>query len=258
MLPALRQARIIELLRRDGAAGLKEMSAALGVSVSTLRRDVDMLFEAGHLERTRGGALLTGSLRAGPELGRAIASELESGAKAAIGREAAQLIRPGMTAIFDSGSTTASAARAARDSGTAFTAVTNDLAIAATLAEAPQIRLIVAGGELRPGSGTLMGADTLDLMRRLRADLAFVGAHAVSETEMSDTSVELAQLKRVILAAADRPVLLADSSKIFSRAFCSFGLLRQLDRLVTDDRLGLDQLAVLQHAIPQVDLAALP
>ncbi len=258
MLPALRQARIIELLRRDGAAGLTEMSRTLGVSVSTLRRDVDALCEQGHLERTRGGALLNNRLRAGAELRRDIASELEGEAKQAIGRLAAGLIRPGMTVIFDSGSTTAAAARAACDDGTGFTAVTNDIAIAALLAEAPQVRLLVSGGELRPGSRTLMGADALESMRRLRADLAFIGAHAVSESEMSDTSIELAQLKRTILGAADRPVLLADSSKIFSRTFCSIGPLRRLARLVTDDRLGPDRLAVLQQSVARVDLAALP
>ena len=115
MLPAIRRARIIELLRRDGAAELKEMSSALSVSVSTLRRDVDYLCEQGHVERTHGGALLTEGRRAGIELEREIASELESDAKRTIGARAAELIAGGQTVILDSGTTTASAARAARD-----------------------------------------------------------------------------------------------------------------------------------------------
>jgi DeoR family transcriptional regulator of aga operon len=58
MLPAMRRARIIELVRRDGMAALKDLSDALDVSVSTLRRDVEYLCDSGHLERTHGGAML--------------------------------------------------------------------------------------------------------------------------------------------------------------------------------------------------------
>ncbi len=255
MLPALRHARIIELLRRDQALSLRQMSDALGVSISTLRRDVDALCERGHLERTHGGAINPTSLRAGPELHHDIASGVEGPAKAAIGRRAAGLIRPGQTVILDSGSTTAAIARAARDAGTPFTAITNDLAIATLLSASPSIRLLVTGGEIRPGTSTLLGADALQYLQRLRADLAFIGAHAISSTEMSDTSPELAAVKKVILSAADVTVLVVDSSKVFSRAFCSFGGLRLIDRLVTDDRIDPDRLVALRHCVARVDLA---
>lgn len=241
MLPALRRARIIELLRRDGAAGLTEMSKALKVSVSTLRRDVDYLCDQGHIQRTHGGAVLNASMRAGIELEREIASELDSGAKAAIGQRAASLILPGQTVLIDSGTTTAAAARAARERGIPFTAMTNDVTIAAILSESPLVQVQVTGGTIRPGTGTLLGADALQSVGRLRADLAFIGAHALSETEMSDTSIELAELKRSFLAASDRPILLVDSSKVFTRAFCSFGRLDALHLLITDSRVQQDQ-----------------
>ncbi len=254
MLPTLRRARIVELLRRDGAAGLKDMSGSLGVSISTLRRDVDYLCALGHIERTHGGAVLAEARRAGVELTRDIATEVESAAKAAIGRAAAGLIRPGMTVILDSGTTTAAAARAARDRGIVFTAITNDIAIAALLAESPAITLHVTGGVLRAGTNTLLGGDALRAFARLRVDLAFVGSHAVSETEMSDTSIAVAEIKEAILSAADQPVLLADSSKMFSRSFCSFGRLSGLERLVTDTRLPDAKRAVLEQAGLRVEM----
>lgn len=253
MMPALRRARIIELLRRDGAAGLKEMSQAVGVSVSTLRRDVDYLCDQNHLERTHGGAVLTSRL-AGVELEREIASEVESGAKRVIGQRAAALIQPGQTVILDSGTSTAAAARMARERGVAFTAITNDFTIAAILSESPAINVLVTGGMVRAGTSTLLGADTLHYIGRLRADLAFVGTHALSEDEMSDSSIELAEVKRAIIAAADRPVLLADSSKIFSRAFCSFGRVSDMDHLITNSRLATERLAVLRKNGLRVDV----
>jgi len=256
MLPALRRARIIELLRQNGGMGLKDMSRALGASVSTLRRDVDYLCEQGHLERTHGGAVLKAGLRAGAELEREIASELDSGAKRAIGLCAAELIQPGQTVIIDSGTTTAAAARIARDRHVSFTAITNDLAIGAILASGPHIRVQVTGGTIRPGTSTLLGADALHSVSRLRADLAFVGAHALSEQELSDTSIELAELKRVIIAAADRPVLLADSSKMFSHAFCSFARVSDLDHLITDSRITPAQIEALTARGARVRVAA--
>ncbi|OYU19352.1 MAG: hypothetical protein CFE34_05750 [Rhodobacteraceae bacterium PARR1] len=254
MLPTLRRARIIELLRREGAAGLKDMSGSLGVSISTLRRDVDYLCALGHIERTHGGAVLIEARRAGVELTRDIATEVESAAKSAIGRAAADLIRPGMTVILDSGTTTAAAARAARDRGIVFTAITNDIAIAALLADSAIITLHVTGGMVRAGTSTLLGGDTLRAFARLRVDIAFVGSHAVSETGMSDTSVAVVEIKEAILSAADQPVLLADSSKMFSRSFCSFGDFSRLERLVTDTRLPDTKRAVLERAGLRVDM----
>lgn len=238
MLPAMRRARIIELLRRDGMASLKDMADALTVSLSTLRRDVDYLCESGHLERTHGGAMLNvnrqGSFEPAPE----IASELESAAKRAIGQRAAGMIKSGQTVIFDSGTTTAAAALCARDRGLAFTAFTNDLSIAALLSESPAIQVFVAGGHMRNGSTTLLGSGALQSILRLHADIAFIGTHALTSTDMSDTSIELAEIKRAILKAARRVVLLADSSKIFSRAFCNFGQVSEVSMLITDDRLS--------------------
>ncbi|MBS7699900.1 MULTISPECIES: DeoR/GlpR family DNA-binding transcription regulator [unclassified Chelatococcus] len=255
MLAPLRRARIIEFLRRDGAAGLKDMSVALGISMSTLRRDVDYLCEQGHLERTHGGAVLNAGGHAGVELERDIARALESDAKRAIGQRAAALIRPGQTVFIDSGTTTAAAAQAARERGIAFTAITNDLAIAMILSESSFIRVMVAGGTVRSGSSTLLGADTLQAISRLRTNLALIGTHALSEEEMSDSSVELAEVKRVIIAGTSEPVLLADSSKIFSRAFCGFGRLAAMSLLITDTRLSPDKRAILERGGLRIETA---
>ncbi|RVT84339.1 DeoR/GlpR transcriptional regulator [Rhodobacteraceae bacterium CCMM004] len=249
MLPPMRRARILELLRRDKVATLKDMSIALGVSMSTLRRDVDYLCESGHLERTHGGAMLNEEGRSAVELEPAIATELESDAKRAIGRRAAELIKPGQTVMFDSGSTTAAVARAARERGVPFTAVTNDLAIGGLLSATPTIRVLVVGGFVRTGTSTLLGPELMTAVARLRTDLVFIGTHALTADELSDTSVELADLKRAFLLAADRAVAVVDSSKVFSRAFCSFARTRDLERVITDARIAPGDLDALRARV---------
>ena len=248
MLPAMRRARVIEHLRKVGMASLKDMADVLQVSISTLRRDVDYLCESGHLERTHGGAVLKINRQRSFEPAPEIASELESVAKRSIGARAADMIRPGQTVIFDSGTTTAAVALHAREKGLSFTAFTNDLAIAALLSTSSVVKVYLAGGRVRTGSTTLLGSDALQSIMRLHADIAFIGTHALTATDLSDTSIELAEVKRAVLKAADSVILVADSSKIFSRAFCRFGSTSEISLLLTDDRLSPQSEADLKAA----------
>ncbi len=237
MLPAKRRALILETVRREAMVSLKDLADSLGMSLSTVRRDVDYLAQSGHLERTHGGAMLSPTSSPVFEPEPEIATAVEAAAKAAIGAHAAAMLHPGQCVIFDSGSTTAAAARAAVARNIPFTAFTNDLQIAALLAASTAVTVHVPGGRVRPGSATILGSAAVAAIGLLRADLAFVGAHAMTPEEVSDTSIELAEIKRAIIAAAGRPVLLVDSSKMFHRAFCGFGAPAQFHRVITDARI---------------------
>ncbi|MCJ8141151.1 DeoR/GlpR family DNA-binding transcription regulator [Falsirhodobacter halotolerans] len=257
MLPAQRRARIIEILRRDRIVALPDLAAQVGASLSTTRRDVEYLCLTGHLTRTHGGAMINSSGERARETEPAISSQIERGAKDRIGQHAAALIEPGQTVLFDSGSTTAACARAAMKRGVPFTATTNDLMIAATLAPATQIECHMPAGRVRHGSDTLIGAACLRDLGRLHADIAFLGAHAVAIDGLSDTSIELAEIKRGIVAAADTVILLVDSSKIFTRAFCRFAHVTEIDRIVTDDRISPQALGDLRATGVDVDIVPL-
>lgn len=244
MFPAQRRALIIQHLRQEEAASLRDLASRIGISLSTVRRDIDYLCETGHLQRTHGGAILQPSEKRGFEPETAIAAALFPEEKRAIGARAAALVQPGQSILFDSGTTAAAAALAARERAIPFSAVTNDLAVGTILSESQQVSTTVAGGQVRPGSPTLLGAATASLLARLHADIAFIGAHAVAcgpdgVWHLSDTSPELGEIKRIILRSADRVVLLADSSKFAAAsAFCRFGLLSEIDLVITDRRLA--------------------
>lgn len=238
MLAAKRRARIIELLRIERAASLRDMADALHSSLSSVRRDVEYLCETGLLQRTHGGAMLEETALRTLEPGPDIASAIASSEKQAIGRRAAAMIQPGQTIIFDSGTTTSAAAASARDRNIPFTAVTNDVIIGFILGANSAIQTTLTGGLLRPGSSTLLGAGAAQMLTRLRADVAFVGTHALSEEALSDTSIELAEIKSTIIRAADKVVLLADSGKFFSSSFCKFARLVDMHLIITDSKLA--------------------
>lgn len=253
MLPAKRRARILQHLRAETFATLQDLSERLEMSVSTIRRDVEYLDANGHLLRTRGGAMLAPGAFDAREVEADISAELEAPAKRAIGRAAAPLIGARATVIFDSGSTTAAVARAAVEAGLDFTSVTNDMAIAGLLAETGR-EAELTGGRVRPGSCTLIGAGTAAAFAALRADIAFIGAHAVAAEGMSDTTSELAQVKTAILGAAKRIVLVADATKFDMRSFRLFGRLDQVETVVSDRRLGAPSCAWVEAAGPHLIL----
>lgn len=213
---------------------------ALETSVSTVRRDLKYLDDKGYLERTHGGAVWETTNSKKFEPGIEIAAALASDAKEAIGMAAAAIVKPGQTVIFDSGTTTLAAARRTRAAGTAFTAVTNDLTIAATLSADATVEVVVPGGTVRPGSPTMLGITAQRFIDSINADIALIGTHAVSDGHLSDTGIDLAEIKQAMIRAAERVILLADSSKFGGRAFAKFAQITEIDLLITDSNIDPD------------------
>lgn len=236
LLPAQRRQRIVDFLQRHGAVTMAQLEQALDASLSTLRRDLDALAAEGVVDRTHGGALLRQQAPTystfEPET--AAAAELSPLEKAAIGQAAAQLLVPRQSVIFDSGTTVLEAARAAVKRGIPLTAVTNDLVIAQVLGQSPLIQVHLLGGVLRPGSPTVIGQPLVEQATHLRAELLFMGAHAVTQDVVSETSAEVAAVKQALMRAANHRCLLVDSSKFRPRAFMQVGRLQDIEDLITD------------------------
>jgi DeoR family transcriptional regulator of aga operon len=235
MLPAQRRQRIVEFLRRHGAVTLVQLEQALGVSISTLRRDLDALAAEGEVDRTHGGALLRHQGYSSFEPDTRAASELSPREKRAIGDAAAAALEPHQSVIFDSGSTVLEAARAAALRSIPLTAVTNDLAIAQLLGASPLVQVRVLGGLLRAGSATLIGEGLIDSARAIHADVLLCGAHALTAGVLTETSPEVAAVKRALLKAASSKRLLVDASKFRPRTFMTVASVSEFDEVITDD-----------------------
>lgn len=241
LLPAQRRQRIVEFLRRHGAVTLTQLEQALDVSVSTLRRDLDALAAEGEVDRTHGGALLKQQGYTTFEPDARAASELSPREKLAIGRAAAEALQPRQSVIFDSGSTVLEAARAALARNIPLTAVTNDLAIAQLLGASALVQVHVLGGVLRANSCTLTGDALIDAARAIHADVLLCGAHAITDGVLTETSPEVAAVKRALLKAASSKRLLVDSSKFRPRTFMQVALAADFDELITDDGAPADE-----------------
>lgn len=234
-LAASRRERLAALVDARRAARLEELSAALGVSQATVRRDLNALAAAGRLRRVHGGAVAADGRLDEPHFDDKAAAAAEE--KARIAARAVELLSPADTVYLDSGSTVLGVARLLHGWGR-LTVVTNSLPVATELVGRGP-RLILVGGEVRATSRAIVGPLTRHLLESLHVDRALMGTYAFSlEDGLSTTDPAEAYTKELVLARAGEVILLADSSKAGTRSFIHAGRLEDVDVLVTDG--GLD------------------
>jgi DeoR/GlpR family transcriptional regulator of sugar metabolism len=234
-----RRQRIRSIVDSRRAARLEELSAALGVSQATVRRDLDELAAEGKLRRVHGGAVAIDERPSEPHFDVKAVEAAEE--KERIAARAIELLSPDDTVYLDSGSTVLAAARLLRG-WDRLTVVTNSLPAATELAGRGP-RLIVVGGEVRATSQALVGPLTRHLLDTLHVDRALIGTFALSlEEGLTTTDPAEAYTKELVLERAREVILLADSRKVGTRAFVHAGRLEAIDILVTDD--GIDERVV--------------
>lgn len=239
LLPAKRQALILDHLRLHGASSIQALAESIGGSLSTVRRDLDHLVRGGYLERTHGGAMLPPQERATFEGVPAVNAELHHAEKVAIGAAVAGRLEPGDCVIFEASSTVMEAVRAAAIRDIPLTVVTNSLAIAQLAAGVARWRTIMPGGTIRPGSVALAGEPADRFFEGIHADLCLTSAWAVTGGVLTDATFEVASLKRAMIRSARRTLVLVASAKFRKQpAFCTVCDVTAIDEIVTDE--GLD------------------
>lgn len=235
MLSEERHREIVAEVRRRGSATVARLSADFAVSEATIRRDLDLLAEAGTLRRVRGGATAVhGSVR--PEADpRSFAETVgaASVAKARIASRAGALVQDGDVVALDIGTTVA--ALCPHLEGRSLTVVTASLAVVRALADAPGIDLVVLGGVLRPSYQSLVGSLTESALRQLRVDVAFLGAAGVRpDGAVLDTTPSEVPVKRGLMDIATRSYLLVDHEKFPGCGFLEIAPVTAFTGLVTD------------------------
>ena len=228
---------------------VSELAESFGVSEMTVRRDLRELARDGKLERVRGGAVNAGRE---PPFEQTVVERFA--AKDRIGAAAAALVRDGETVMIDIGTTTLQAAHHLH--GRSLTVVTTSLAVYEELLPDHGIELLLPGGIVRRNYRSLVGVLAEDSLRQLRADVLFLGTSALDERlAVWDTTIVEVPIKRAMIEAADRVVLLADAAKFAMRGdvrVCEAGA---IDHIVTDGSLPAAARAAIDDAGIEVTIA---
>ena len=243
VIPAERRQRLLAWVRRQGVVSLAEASDELGVSLATVRRDLDDLAGQHLLVRTRGGATVPDGYADEPTfMEKSTEARLE---KEAIGRAAAELVAPGDPILIGPGTTTLALARELRSIGD-LTVVTNSLLVVEALLDATGIDLIVTGGSFRHSIRALVGPGVTESLSRLRLPTVFISGNGLSATRgLSTPDVLVAWADRDLLASAERCVVLADHTKFGKERMWVTAPPERIDVLITDDEAPSDELVAL-------------
>ena len=241
-----RDGEILRLLQSQGFVSFRQLCASLDASSATIRRDLERLEADGRISRVRGGARLTGEAAAerlvgAPfELNRA----RHAAEKAAIGRTAAQLCRPGEAVIIDGGTTTFQ--MCSHLAGLELQVLTNSLHIVGELLPQSGTRVSVPGGAIFREQNIILSPFEDDGLPRYHAARLFMGAAAVGPRGLMQADVVLIQAEQKLMSRADQLIVLVDSSKFRTSASFVVCGLGDIDVIVTDAGVTDAELAMLR------------
>lgn len=231
-----RQQEIVRLARADGRVDVTTLAESLKVTAETIRRDLTSLERAGVLRRVHGGAIPVERIGFEPALAArdsVLINEKERIAKAAL----AELPDEGAV-ILDAGTTTARMAQAI-PTDRELTVVVNSPVLASTLGTRSNLNVLLLGGRVRGKTLATVDDWALRPLTELYVDVAFLGTNGCSvERGLTTPDPAEAAVKRAMIAAARRTVVLADHTKIGNDYLARFGTLDDIDLLITDG--GLD------------------
>ena len=235
MLIEERRQHILSLIQSQGRVLVDELSSNLDLSKITIRKDLDYLEAKELLIRTHGGAL---PAHAGALSDPTIQEkeELYHDEKVKIAKAAAAMVSEGQCIILDSGTTTTEIARSL-SSLRHLTVITNALNIAADLARS-DFEIIMIGGTLRKNSLSVVGPLADDVLREMHADIVFLGVDGFDlKIGLTTPNVLEARVNRAMVMAAEKVVVVCDSSKFNRRSLSLIVAASEIDHIVTDSQL---------------------
>jgi DeoR/GlpR family transcriptional regulator of sugar metabolism len=241
-----RQQKIVEHINQKGRVKVEELSGFFNVTGMTIRRDLLALENQGLLYRAHGGAIKRErrSIWQMSSLQTRLCQNEEE--KERIALCVAQMIQDGESIMIDGGSTTTKVARRLTGKRNLLI-VTNALTIGELLLELEDSKVILTGGELFKETNALMGNATEAAISSYRADKSIIGVSGLVPGEGCFSAIpQEAEIKNRMLQNSQKRIVVADSSKVGTRAFYFFCDFTKIDVLVTDRNIKKNDLAMLK------------
>ena len=250
-----RREQILTLLKKDGSVKVVDLVKRFGVSIETIRRDLEALEEDGFLRRVYGGAVRE-SRRSEETLlqERMVQNAAE---KERIGKAAAAFVQDGDVIGIDVGTTTLEMARALLQRDLRIIVITNSIQIAATLSASEKIEVILIGGRVRHGELSVGGHMLTEAnMRLFQTDKLFLGVGGITDKfGITDFREEETAFRRIGIERTKEVYALADHSKFGVTAMYHVCDADRIHTVVTDAGTGRDMISALRMKGAQVVIA---
>ncbi|MEN6498471.1 MAG: DeoR/GlpR family DNA-binding transcription regulator, partial [Thermoguttaceae bacterium] len=231
-----RRNRLLDLVRIRRFISLPELAEELEVSESTVRRDVEQLEEQGTARRIHGGVLYAGASPKLPYYEDRQSTSWDQ--KREIAKRAVELIEDGDTLLLDGGSTTYEVARLLV--GRRLHVVTNSLPVTNLFASDTNSDLVMVGGNICPRTGVALGPIADKMIASLRVRKTILSVAAVHDEGFFNNNMLLAETERAMMKAADRVIVVVDSSKFGRQSLVRLCDLDAVHTLVVDHGISDD------------------
>jgi DeoR family fructose operon transcriptional repressor len=225
-----RQHRIEEYVQQVEFVTLEELARHADVSLSTVRRDLNLLESAGKVRRTHGGARLVNPKS--DEFAFTARDTHQIDEKELIGITCAGLIDPGQTVIIDAGTTAYHVAKELQEKN--LQVVTHSLPVANLFMLAQMTEVVVTGGVIYPRLGVLVGPMAVKAYSEIHADVAVMGAGGITLDGITNSHALLIDIQRAIMKSAGRVVFCLDHTKFGRKSVAFLCSLESAPTIVTD------------------------
>ena len=231
-----RHQHIISKLKKEGMVKVVDLCQELNVSSVTIRKDLKLLEDKELLYRTHGGGTLSNPYTVDRPVNEK--AMIHSGEKSGIGEMAARLIEPNDCILIASGTTVLSLAKNIQPRGT-LTVITAALNVAMELAHQPNIEVVQLPGMIRKSSSSVTGIYAEKMLEDFSCSKLFLGVDGIDpEFGLTTTNMMEAQLNKKMIAASQKTIVLADSSKFGKRGFGRICPLEDIEQVITDSNIS--------------------
>lgn len=237
-----RHTKLMELVSKEKRVEVSKLSALLGVSQVTIRKDLDLLEQKGLIKREHGFAV-TGSL---DDINNRLAYHYET--KKKIAQEACLEIQDGETVMIESGSCCVLLADEISRQKRDVTIITNSAFIASYIRTSPYARVVLLGGEYQTQSQVMVGPLTRQCAENFFVEKLFVGTDGFTkQLGFTGNNYMRAQTARSMSKQADKIIVLTESSKFLQKGVVGLFQPDEVSQIYTDDRINKDANSFLEQ-----------
>jgi DeoR family transcriptional regulator, glycerol-3-phosphate regulon repressor len=232
----VRQTQVLDEVRNLGSVSVDALAARFGVTLQTVRRDIQRLADAGLVARFHGGVRVPSSTT--ENIAYRNRQAMNADGKLRIARAVAATLSArfpeGCSLILNIGTTTEAVARELIGLRN-LRVITNNLNVAAILADNTECEVIVAGGVVRSRDRGIVGEATVGFISQFKVDVGLIGISGIeADGTLRDFDFREVQVSRTVIAQSREVWLAADQSKFNRPAMVELGRFDQLDMLFTD------------------------
>ncbi len=252
MYPFERRERILSKLHKTGQIRIGEDAKILGISASTIHRDLEELQKEGLVKKVRGGAVLMETQKSETHFDIRMKNRVKE--KEEIARKAAELIQDDSCIFLDHSSTTVFLAREIRPRAFRnLVVITNSLVTPVELAGNSGIQVSLTGGVVMNEFKAVSGRWVSEALKRLIVHQVFVSIGSISLERGLMTQIPfIHEILPEVLQCGGQINVLADSSKFFKAGTFQIAPLSPSMRIFSDRKLPKDIIAQLQEKGTQV------